>query len=961
MSSILSQLQLSSDFAFDGLVQVSENLAHNIPLTEKRIVQDTLKISKNIDFVFFRRFIGDVRTSQAVAYIIDNSSGKLSREELARLHRTLWLNGTVPLLYIDNDDSVDILSCIAEAVSKKANSWNYKPLDSILSSAQNINDQIKRFSASRLADGTFWEDERNKNYIDVTKSAHNVLLEKIKKADKEINGRNKPVARRLLLLTLLIKYLEDRGVFKTEKDFFSKYVEGANSFYDVLNEGTVDDLVVLLKKLENKFNGDIFVVTKKKNEKITQTLINKIANIVRADTDADNQLYFWDIYNFEHIPVEVISHIYQYFTDREKGSVFTPVILVNLMLDQVMSLENIKGDEKIFDPTCGSGIFLVSAFRRLIFINRQKNREWITPKNLVELLKNTIYGVELSEEAANITSFSLALAVCDALQPDIIWRELKFEKTIKHNIFIGDFGERGKNALKASKSENGFDIILGNPPFVEKLTDAIIHDLAKSNRTIPSNQLAYYVLLTSTEKYLSKSGKICIIQPYGFLYNALATQMRCAFFKEVTVEKIFDFISINGLFYDANTKAIAIQIRRKKPSDENKIMHLTFRRTIAINKKICFELDHYDYNQVLQKDAIDEKYTWKANLLGGGRLVQLAKRLGEFNTIQDYITLKGWLAREGYIVGEQKNNDTQSSKKRKEQKPAGWLYGRPLLVSRALTSAGINKDMLDRVKFRKFVYSGNKTIYQSPLMVIAEMDTLNSGLWDEGFLAYTHEFFGIKVQLADKAELKTFYSWFKNNNNILRSCLHFCGGRMLTSRSTATQKKDILNLPYPDNGEFDFVPWEKELLDDVRNYMADYVRVGQDSELLKNEASDQDLQQYSQTFLRLMNKTYPHLKEGRKLKHKDFRLVAFSFSNVAFSFSNEDNSLSELDASDWLEKLSSLITKEKTNSLRTQRVIRIYTGDILIIVKPNKLRYWIRSTAIRDVDDVIVEIFKGEK
>ena len=145
-------------------------------------------------------------------------------------------------------------------------------------------------------------------------------------------------------------------------------------------------------------------------------------------------------------------------------------------------------------------------------------------------------------------------------------------------------------------------------------------------------------------------------------------------------------------------------------------------------------------------------------------------------------------------------------------------------------------------------------------MVIAEMDTLNSGLWDEGFLAYTHEFFGIKVQLADKAELKTFYSWFKNNNDILRSCLHFCGGRMLTGRSTATQKKDILNLPYPDNGDFDLVPCEKELLDDVRNYMADYVRVGQDSKLLKNEASDQDLHQYSQTFLRLMNKTYPHLK-----------------------------------------------------------------------------------------------------
>jgi hypothetical protein len=664
-------------------------------------------------------------------------------------------------------------------------------------------------------------------------------------------------------------------------------------------------------------------------------------------------LYFWDIYNFEHIPVEVISHIYQYFTDREKGSVFTPVLLVNLMLDQVMPLENLKGDEKIFDPTCGSGIFLVSAFRRLIYTNRRKNREWLTPKNLVGLLKNTIYGVELSEEAANITSFSLALAVCDALQPDIIWRELKFEKTIKHNIFIGDFGERGKNALKASNSENGFDIILGNPPFLDKLTTAIAKDLDDNNRTIPSNQLAYYVLLASIEKYLSKSGKICMIQPSGFLYNALVAQMRCNLFKDITVEKIFDFISISGLFYDANTKAIAIQAQKKKPSAENKIVHLTFRRTIAINKKICFELDHYDYHQVLQKDAIDEKYTWKANLLGGGRLVQLAKRLGKFQTIQEYLNQKGWLAREGYTEGEQKNPQ-KSSKRKSKPKPDDFLYGQPLLVPKALTSEGINKLLLDRVPYRKIAYPRDENIYYPPLMIIAEMDTLNSGLWDEGFLAYTHEFFGIKVQLADKAELKAFYSWFKNNNDILRSCLHFCGGRMLTGRSTATQKKDVLNLPYPDNGDFDFVPWEKELLDDIRNYMADYVRIGQDSELLKKEASDQDLQQYSQTFLRLMNKTYPHLKKCKELKHKDFRLVAFSFSD-------EDSYLPGLDDLSWLETLPSLIEKEKTNSLRTQRVIRIYTGDILIIVKPNKLRYWIRSTAIHDVDDVIVDILKGEK
>jgi hypothetical protein len=340
MSNILSQLKLSSDSSFDGLVRVSKKVPSYISLAEKRVIDDALKISDKIDFVFFRRFTkGDVRTSQAVAYIIDNTSGKLPKELLARLHHTLWLNGTVPLLYIDNEDSVDILSCVAKATSKKVSGWEYQPIDRIILDTRNINEQIKRYSASRLANGTFWEDERNKDYINTNESAHNVLLEKIKQADKEIEGESHPVARRLLLLTLLIKYLEDRGVFNAEKNFFSKYVTGATSFYDVLKNGTIEDIEKLLKCLENKFNGDIFVLKRKETDRITQSMIRKIKDIVRADIDTNNQLYFWDLYDFAHIPVEVISHIYQYFTEKGQGAVFTPVLLVNLMLDQVMPME----------------------------------------------------------------------------------------------------------------------------------------------------------------------------------------------------------------------------------------------------------------------------------------------------------------------------------------------------------------------------------------------------------------------------------------------------------------------------------------------------------------------------------------------------------------------------------------------------------------------------------------------
>jgi len=954
MSYILSELKLTIDSCLDGLVQVNEKISAKTPLSEQRIIQEIREISTDIDFVFFRRFEtkNDIRTSQAVACIVDNTKRKLSEAKLAYLHHTLWLNGTVPLLYIDSDDKVDIFSCVAGSVSKKGSKLVYEPFDTISEKISDINKQIKRFSAERLAEGTFWEDESNRKYIDINRSAHNVLLDKIKFADKKIEGNKNPAARRLLLITLLIKYLEDRGVFRTEKYFFSNYSDNAESFYDVLKNGTITNIEALLEKLESKFNGDVFVL--QKNKHITREMVKNIVNVVKKDIDSDGQLYFWDLYNFKHIPVEVISHIYQYFTDKGQGAIFTPILLVNLMLDQVMPFEDLQGNEKIFDPTCGSGIFLVSAFRRLIYKNRKKNKDWLSPDSLTDLLKNTIYGIELNEEAAHIASFSLALAICDALRPDIIWNKLRFKKIIDRNIFIGDFGEEGKRALNAIKPKKGFDIILGNPPFLEKFTKPIAKDLLVSNKNIPSNQVAYYILEKCIDIYLSESGKICMIQPSGFLYNIKAAKWRSKLFEEYTVDKVLDFISINNLFFGANPKAIAIQAYKKTPKNKNLINHYTFRRTVSISEKICFELDHYDYNHIPQKDAINDKYPWKASLLGGGRLVQLAKRIVELPTIQDYVTKRKWLKREGYIIGEQKKDIPETVKRKNIPKKADWLFNQSLLVPEALTFSGIDKNQLGKVTTNLFLRPRKPEIYKSPLVIIEERESLKSGFWNDGFLAYTHEFIGIKAKPDEESELNKFYNWFKDNNGILRSCLHVIGGRMLTARSTASQEGDIMNLPCPEDHNFDLSTWEKELLDDINNFIAEYVRVGQDSKLLKNIPSKNDLQNYSQVFIRQMNTIYPKIVNCRNINNENFRLTVFSFYG-------DLDVLPDLNNSNVLDNLSMLIPNEKSKYLRTQRVVRILTGDSIIIVKPNKLRYWIRSTAIRDADDMIMDIFKGGK
>ncbi|MDR2445365.1 MAG: SAM-dependent methyltransferase [Spirochaetaceae bacterium] len=949
MSEILYQLHLSPESGLDGLVAVHKKQLADISLAEQRVLHETRKISNDIDFVFFRRFPEtDVRTSQPVAYIIDNTSGKLDNGKLARLHHALWLNGTVPLLYADNADSVDILSCVAGPSAEEIRNLKYSPLDKIYKDAKNISDQIKRFSAFCLADGTFWENDLNKSYTDRKNSAHNVLLEKIKQADKEISGTTRHFARLLLLLTILVKYLEDRGVFKVRKDFFSQYAVGANSFYEVLCNGTPESIGELFKCLESRFGGDVF--TLKENGKTgnrIKKLMKEIADAVQAATDRDGRLYFWGVYNFNYIPAEVISHVYQYFTQKKKTAGFTPVMLVNLMLDQVMALGDLNGGEKIFDPACDSGIFLVSAFRRLVFVNQQRKNRSLDAQELIELLRTTIYGIELRGEDAYITKLCLFIAVCDALQPEIIWEKLNFYNLIENNIFIGDISKRGKNVLascNASKSRRGFDVIVGNPPFVESLPKAEIKDLKKARKNILLNQLPYYVLISCAGRYLCENGKLCMVQSYGFLYNSNTASMRSDFFDEFTVNKILDFVSVSGLFENESTKSVVIQLTKKRPRDNHNIIHLTFRGTISIDEKICFDPNHYDYHYVSQKEAVDKMFIWNVNLLGGGRLKQLARHLKAVPDLNDFIKLNKWSVQDGL----------KSCKNAAKTKQDDWLYNKPLLTSDVVSGRCIDKQMLSTTNTGGIKAPKNESAFLPPMIIIQKLNSLEALFWDEGFLAYTDEFTGINVSgNNEKTDLEIFFKSFTENIQTLQACLLLlASGTLAGGKSVHT--KDIMNLPWPQNGNFDLLPWETELLDDIRNYMDDYVKCSRTSKLLKNKATDNNLENYSQTFLRLINKSYPKMRIIKYVKNGD---LVFMF----FSFSEKDDPLPEIDSFNLEQMIESIGSTEYVKSLQTLRVVRIFSGNTLIIIKPDNLRYWIRSTAVRDVDDTIIDILKRKK
>jgi hypothetical protein len=694
--------------------------------------------------------------------------------------------------------------------------------------------------------------------------------------------------------------------------------------------------------LERKFNGDVFALPREGQQRLTKKILNVFADLVEAKT-LKRQRYLWEQFSFEHLPVEIISHLYQRFVKGSHGTVYTPPFLAALLLDHAMPYKKLTGTERILDPACGSGVFLVGAFRRLITVWRSRNG-WQRPdvNTLKEILKQSIYGIELDPGAVHLTAFSLSLAICDALQPEVIWRDLKFAPLHKSNLFEADFFRVLLESRKGMPTiiEEGFDVVIGNPPFESELTlaGAEVNKSAQrqyENRgSLPDKQMAY-LFLEQALRVLRSGGRVCLIEPSGLLYNSNTQAFRTAILRRYTVEAILDFTSIRKL-YEADPKTIAVLAHVGSAEESHWIEHQTFRRTVSVHERISFELDHYDCHHVSQKRAETDPYVWRANLLGGGRLLEISQRLLSMRTLVEYVNQQRWDYGEGFIAGSGKY-------------PAPFLTSKKYLPTSALTNAGIDVNKIEIVTETQFDSPRGKDRFSPPLILIKELESLPVAYWDKEFLAYRHRIVGIHAPKSQASELRNLYEHFLSKHNTYRFCCTVHGTESLVGKATAIRKQDIDILPYPeDMGNLSFSFWEEALCEDVLRYMAEYVRLGQNSKLLVKSANTNDLSNYSNMFVRMLGSVYHNLMASDPVFLDGLICQPFYFGDRPnLSWLGEQTE----------DELRRLIYDDKQHKyLRTTRVLRFYSENVLLTVKPDRLRYWICSTAIRDADETLIDL-----
>ena len=162
------------------------------------------------------------------------------------------------------------------------------------------------------------------------------------------------------------------------------------------------------------------------------------------------------------------------------GAIYTPNYIRKYITDKTFVSNNIDLENlKIGDISCGCGGFLLTAAKKL----RKETR--LTYK---EIFKNNIFGLDIQEYSINRTKILLSLsALTDG----------EDERSFTFNLFTDD--ALTFNWSKNVRNFTGFDVILGNPPYVcarnlpdetlEKLQNFEVCKSGNSDLYIPFFQL----------------------------------------------------------------------------------------------------------------------------------------------------------------------------------------------------------------------------------------------------------------------------------------------------------------------------------------------------------------------------------------------------------------------------------------------------------------------------------------
>lgn len=674
-----------------------------------------------------------VQENKPIAFFFDFTKERRVKDE--DLFKEIWNLGGVPIIFIIKPGITEIYNGFSFDTETFA-------LESLKIDGKEA--KVEDISLWDIFSGKFWEKlPPPRNQVDEK------LLENIKAAKEALvnKGLKDVYANNIIGRLLFSRYLIDRGVKIDEK-----YFTGEKYFLNILETKNKKLLYEYFNYLKETFNGDLFPVTKGEKQKVNENHLEILFHLFNGDEISTGQLSLFKTYNFKIIPVELISEVYERFISktkqRKEGAYYTPSFLVDYILEKTVK-QHLKNHNscRVFDPSCGSGIFLVETLRHVIEKNTKNGK--IPRKRLIEIVENNIFGVDKDETAINLSIFSLCLTLLDYIEPkDITKFRLPYLKD--KNLFVADSFDTTHNFNNKIKD---LDFILGNPPWGStKKDNTHVRYSCDENIPISDYQIAQSFVVR-VKDFSSKKTKCALVLTSKILYNHKADKFRKYWLENFAVDKILELSPVRGELFSgavAPTAIVFYQYAKGKETKNQVITHTSVKPNTFLKYLKILVIEKNDIKEIKQKYFQKHDWLWKVMLYGNVFDFYFIKRLKEdYKTLNKIIEDYNLAFGQGFIKG--KNGKYDSS----------HLIGKTYLDTRkkSLSKFYINDIILEKYEHRSKLYrKGKKGIFNTPYVLLkkgfSRKDFSFVSAYSEKDYVFTNSITAINGREEDKNILK---------------------------------------------------------------------------------------------------------------------------------------------------------------------------------------------------------------
>lgn len=638
--------------------------------------------SLNLDAIYFN-------DTSPVIYI--KTLKDYNPTEIIELQKRFWNECRTPLTLIITPQVIKILDNYAKPASDASRVKDIE-LEEFSTTDEDLERLADLLKQSKL------DSEKVLGYtlkLNTEQRVDKKLISQLREARKQLHDKYNldfSTIHDLLGRSLFTLYLEQRDIL-TKKDIKLE-TKVSDSFFDLLQNHPTETYT-LFTFLKEKFNGDLFPITQKEENSVIQNskILTLIYECYTHETDLrTGQKYLFNFFDFKHIPIELISAIYEEFMSeedekkniiidttvkgkRELGAYYTPQMLVEFVYNEVLPMPS-KNDHnyniKILDPACGSGIFLVEGFKRIIerwkFSHKQSE---LSEETLRELLLNNIYGVEIHPEAIKITAFSLYLTFLHHMNPREILRKVKFKPLVYWTKDNDDSEERdekkfGINLLRAntfiregkafkenpiekvnSFFDTQFNIVIGNPPWKRSNVDDEVITWAKQEHWDVKKDIIKGFLAYAPK--ISPNATIALIASVKVLFNTEETdkKFRFRFFSENRVSVIVNFAIVRNVLFEKAKQAAALIIYKPRNqnaiADTESLIYCTPKTSESIKNRNTITIDASEIKYLPIQEVINpNSKIFKIAMYGNLRDLKLITKLNSktFKKIEEVSHIK---------------------------------------------------------------------------------------------------------------------------------------------------------------------------------------------------------------------------------------------------------------------------------------------------------------------------------